>query len=129
MRILEITIDDVLVRAELLVEEAPVTCENIKSFSPIQGLLNHAKICDNEVFVMVPFYQDKTENMKIPEIGELGYWVARQTICIWFDKTVPLGPSNIFARILPEDIKRFAEVGRRVWTNEKDIFIKMEIKN
>lgn len=117
VKILEITIGDVIVEAELFEDKAPLISNKIIESSPLEGRLNHAKVCDNEVFFMSNFYQDIMENVKLPESGDIGYWAVRQTICIWFDETIPLGPSIVFAKIFPEDLAKFSEEARKVWKN------------
>ncbi len=85
--------------AELLIEEAPRTCERIRAALPLTGLLSHAKLVDREVFFQVPFFIDEMENLKRSEKGDLAFWNARQTLCIFFDDMVPLGPVSTFGRV------------------------------
>lgn len=85
--------------AELLTDQAPKTCRIIEDALPLTGILSHAKLVDREVFFQVPFFIDEPENMKRSEKGDLGYWNARQTVCIFFDDMVPLGPVATFGRI------------------------------
>lgn len=87
------------VTAELLTEEAPRTCQIIEKALPLTGLLSHAKLVDREVFFQVPFFIDELENLKLSEKGDLAFWNARQTLCIFFDDMVPLGPVTTFGRI------------------------------
>ncbi|MGI6096849.1 MAG: DUF3830 family protein [Dethiobacteria bacterium] len=125
---LEITIGDVVARAELLENEAPKLCTEIEKAAPLlEGKLNHAKVCDNEVFFQAPFFSDELENMIVPQPGDIAYWIARQTICIWYDETTPLGPANVFARIIPEDRHLFAAEASKVWENQ-GTHIKMVVK-
>ena len=107
--------------AELLTDLAPKTCRIIEDALPLSGMLSHAKLVDREVFFQVPFFIDETENMKLSERGDLAYWNARQTLCIFFDDMVPLGPVTTFGRItgnLEELQREAAEVwekpGKRV---------------
>jgi hypothetical protein len=85
--------------ADLLTDLAPRTCRIIEDALPLTGILSHAKLVDREVFFQVPFFIDEPENMKVSEKGELAYWNARQTLCIFFDDMVPLGPVTTFGRI------------------------------
>jgi hypothetical protein len=85
--------------AELLMDQAPKTCRIIEDALPLAGVLSHAKLVDREVFFQVPFFIDEPENMKLSEKGDLAYWNARQTLCIFFDDMVPLGPVATFGRI------------------------------
>jgi len=84
---------------DLLTDLAPRTCRIIEDALPLTGILSHAKLVDREVFFQVPFFIDEPENMKVSEKGELAYWNARQTLCIFFDDMVPLGPVTTFGRI------------------------------
>ena len=85
--------------AELLTDLAPKTCRIIEDALPLTGVLSHAKLVDREVFFQVPFFIDESENVKLSEKGDLAYWNARQTVCIFFDDIVPLGPVTTFGRI------------------------------
>jgi len=104
-------------RADLFEKEAPKTCKLLKKYSPLDGLLNHAKICDHEVFFQAPFFIDEKENPKIPIPGDIGFWNVRQTICIWYDKMEPLGPTNLFARIT-ENLEGFQKDARNTWSKQ-----------
>ncbi len=85
--------------AELLTDLAPKTCRIIAAALPLTGILSHAKLVDREVFFQVPFFIDEPENLKLSEKGDLAYWNARQTLCIFFDDMVPLGPVTTFGQI------------------------------
>ena len=85
--------------AELLTDLAPKTCRIIEDALPLTGVLSHAKLVDREVFFQVPVFIDEPENARLSENGDLAYWNARQTLCIFFDDMVPLGPVTTFGRI------------------------------
>jgi hypothetical protein len=85
--------------AALLTDLAPKTCRIIAAALPLRGILSHAKLVDREVFFQVPFFIDEPENLTLSEKGDLAYWNARQTLCIFFDDMVPLGPVTTFGRI------------------------------
>jgi hypothetical protein len=85
--------------AELLTDLAPRTCRIIEEALPLAGILSHAKLVDREVFFQVPFFIDEPENLKLSEKGDLAFWNGRQTLCIFFDDMVPLGPVPTFGRI------------------------------
>ncbi len=112
-----ITIGREKVWAELFEKEAPKTCRVIKRHAPLEGFLNHAKICDHEVFFQAPFFIDAKENPKFPVPGDIGFWNIRQTICIWYDKMEPLGPTNLFARITG-NLKGFQKEARKTWSKQ-----------
>ena len=96
---IQIHIGKEVVTAELLTDLAPRTCRAIEAALPITGLLNHAKLVDREVLFQVPFFVDGRENDKRSEKGDLGFSNARQTICMFYDDTIPLGPCATFGRI------------------------------
>ena len=126
MKKLKITIGDVEVKARLLLEKAPNTIKILESSQKdLVGKLNHAKICDNEVFFQSPVFIDGKENPVYPVAGDIGYWTVRQTICIWYGEMEPLGPTNLFAQIELEDLPKFATEGKKVW-NQQGTLIKFE---
>jgi hypothetical protein len=99
--------------AELLNEAAPQTCAAIEAALPLTGVLSHAKLVDREVFFPVPFYIDAQENPKVSEKGDLAFWNARQTFCIFYDDMVPLGATPTFGR-LTGNLEGFQRVARKV---------------
>lgn len=103
-------------QAELLEAAAPQTCALLKDYLPAVSLLGHAKVCDNEITALVPFFIDLEENMVRPGAGDIGFWRLRPTICMWYDDMEPLGPTNLFARVAKNDLARFQAMARRVWT-------------
>ena len=96
---ISIQIGKEVITAELLTDLAPRTCRAIEAALPIKGFLNHAKLVDREVLFQVPIFVDGRENNKRSEKGDLGFSNGRQTICIFYDDTVPLGPCATFGRI------------------------------
>ena len=111
---LTILIGDEECTAELLNEEAPRICAAIEEVLPLTGVLSHAKLVDREVFFPVPFYIDAQENPRVSEKGDLAFWNARQTFCIFYDDMVPLGATPTFGRIT-ENLEGFQWVARKVW--------------
>jgi hypothetical protein len=109
-----ILIGDEECTAELLTEQAPRTCEAIENALPLTGLLNHAKLVDREVFFQVPFFIDERENLKVSEKGDLSFWNVRQTLCIFYDDMVPLGPASTFGRITG-NLEGFQKEAAKVW--------------
>ena len=99
---------------ELLTEQAPRTCEIIEQALPITGLATHAKLVDREVFFPVPFYIDAEENSKVSEKGDLAFWNARQTLCIFYDDMTPLGATPTFGRITG-NLAGFQREAVKVW--------------
>ena len=114
---LKIRLGDQIVRAKLLEDNAPRTCEIVKAHLPMVSRLSHAKICDNEVFFQVPFFIDEKENFTLPKAGDIGFWNVRQTICVWYDQMEPLGPTILFARII-ENLEGFKKVAMETWSQQ-----------
>ena len=111
---LTILIDNEECTAELLNEEAPRICAAIEEALPLTGVLSHAKLVDREVFFPVPFYVDAQENPKVSEKGDLAFWNARQTFCIFYDDMVPLGATPTFGRITG-NLEGFQRLATKVW--------------
>ena len=109
-----IVIGDEECTAELLIEQAPRTCEIIENALPLSGMATHAKLVDREVFFPVPFYIDESENPKVSEKGDLAFWNARQTLCIFYDDMKPLGATPTFGRITG-NLEGFQREAVKVW--------------
>ena len=118
MKQAKITIGGQVVRAKLMHEDTSEFIRVLEQNVPIEGKLNHAKICDNEVFFLAPFHKDEKENPVVPVAGDIGYYPVRQTITVWYGPMQPLGPSTVFAKIYPEDLPKFAGVASQVWANQ-----------
>jgi hypothetical protein len=118
MTTMKITISNVTARGELLEKEAPVTCARMKEAMPIEGMLTSAKICNNEVLFSVPFFIDQEENERLEAPGDIGFWNAPQTICIFYDEPKgTLGPMGIWARII-ENLEGFKREANKVFANQ-----------
>lgn len=100
--------------AELLTEQAPRTCEIIEQALPISGMATHAKLVDREVFFPVPFFIDEQENPRVSQKGDIAFWNARQTICIFYDDMTPLGATPTFGRITG-NLEGFQREAVKVW--------------
>ncbi|UCC85790.1 MAG: DUF3830 family protein [Anaerolineales bacterium] len=100
--------------AELLTEQAPRTCEIIEQALPISGMATHAKLVDREVFFPVPFFVDEQENPTVSQKGDIAFWNARQTICIFYDDMTPLGATPTFGRITG-NLEGFQREAVKVW--------------
>ena len=109
-----IQIGEEVCTVELLTEQAPRTCEIIEQALPITGLATHAKLVDREVFFPVPFYIDAEENPKVSEKGDLAFWNARQTLCIFYDDMTPLGATPTFGQITG-NLAGFQREAVKVW--------------
>lgn len=111
-----IQIGDEECTAELLTEQAPRTCAIIEQALPISGLATHAKLVGREVFFPVPFYIDAGENAQVSQKGDLAFWNARQTLCIFYDDMTPLGATPTFGRITG-NLAGFQREAVKVWQN------------
>jgi hypothetical protein len=109
-----IVIGDETGTVELLTEQAPQICEAIERALPLTGVLSHAKLVDREVFFPVPFYIDAHENAKLSEKGDLAFWGARQTVCIFYDDMTPLGATPTFGRITT-NLEGLQREAAKVW--------------
>jgi hypothetical protein len=101
--------------AVLLDDQAPRTCDAIWNALPYETQVVSAVICRHELIFMMPLIIEM-ENPKIPTVGDIGYWCARQCVNMWYDKTEPLGSTNLFARIV-ENLDGFAREAEKVWKN------------
>ncbi len=126
MKHLQITIGDQVFRAKLMTETAPEFVKVFESYLPLEGLANHAKICDNEFFIPLPLFRDEKENPVFPEAGDIGYFPVRQTVCFWYDVTNPLGPTTVIAKVYPEELERLARHCANAW-EKQGAYIKYEI--
>ena len=111
-----ILIGDEECTAELLTEQAPRMCEIIEKALPLTGMATHAKLVSREIFFPVPFYMDEQENPKVSEKGDLAFWNARQTLCIFYDDMKPLGATPTFGRITG-NLEGFQREAVKVWKN------------
>ena len=108
------TIGDEECTVELLTEQAPHTCKIIEGILPLAGMATHAKLVNREVFFPVPFYIDEQENPQVSEKGDLAFWNARQTLCIFYDDMKPLGATPTFGRITG-NLEGFQREAVKVW--------------
>ena len=108
------TIGDEACTVELLTAQAPRTCEIIEGALPLAGMATHAKLVSREVFFPVPFYIDEQENPQVSEKGDLAFWNARQTLCIFYDDMKPLGATPTFGRIT-RNLEGFQREAVKVW--------------
>ena len=112
MRKLQITIADVVIRAELF--ETP-TADAIYGSLPFSGTAN---TWGDEVYFSVPASASKEEDARaVVEAGELAFWVEGSSIAIGYGPT-PIShgdeirlaaPTNIWGRAL-DDVRSLASV-------------------
>jgi hypothetical protein len=111
---ISVLIGDQECTVELLTEQAPRTCEIIEQGLPISGMATHAKLVDREIFFPVPFFIDEQENPRVSQKGDIAFWNARQTICIFYDDMTPLGATPTFGRITG-NLEGFQREAVKVW--------------
>ena len=103
-------------KAELLDEDAPRTCEAVWKALPLQAKIMQARFAGEEMYF-------KTDIMGVPEneIEPKGGDIAFNTnpqwraICIYYGDNLRLkNPFNLFARII-NDKEELKQIGERVW--------------
>jgi hypothetical protein len=104
--------------AKLLYDDAPRTVREILEACPFESRLSHAKICDNEFFFQAPINIDEMENPVYSEVGHMAFFNIRQTVCVWYSNTVPLGNCDLFALIEEGDLPRLAEEASKIWDKQ-----------
>ncbi|MGV9172067.1 MAG: cyclophilin-like fold protein [Promethearchaeia archaeon] len=100
------------VKAELLTEKNPKTCEKIWQNLPLD--LNLSR-WGEELYGSIPVKIEEENAQEECEVGDIGYWLSGSGFCIFFGKT-PASTSdkpkaasavNVFAKIVDEDPKIF----------------------
>lgn len=100
------------VKAELLTEKNPKTCEKIWQNLPLE--LNLSR-WGEELYGSIPVEIEEENAQEECEIGDIGYWLSGSGFCIFFGKTPAstsekpkaASPMNVFAKIVDEDPKIF----------------------
>lgn len=128
MKKMKLTMGDYVVYAALHDDKIPKTIAEIEKNLPAVGCIRHAKICDNEWMLPMPFAIDVDEpNNKIrPVPGDIGYNRLGQFFCSWYDDMVPLGYTNLVATVAPEDLPGYTEHMHKVWATPGEK-VKVEI--
>lgn len=116
--------------AILLEKEAPNVCKAIWAVLPAEAPVHHAKICNHELIFPLPITNLIlgggswwTENSKIPVPGDIAWWPTRNCINIWYGECIPLGETDIFAKII-DNLAGFGKEARKTWI-EPGIHVKM----
>lgn len=117
MKKLKLTMKDYSVFADLCTDKIPLTIQAIEQQLPAKGLLRHAKICDNEWMLPLPFKIDVEEkpNRLKPSPGDIGFNAGLQIFCGWYLPMKPLGFTNKIATVAPKDMPVYAEHMGRCW--------------
>ena len=117
MKKLKFTFEGKTFYADMETDRAPKTCAAVEAACPFRSILLSAKVCHNEAVFRAPpsCLADEVENPVFSTPGDIVFWGIRQVICIFYDDMVALNTSNRFAVMTPEDTKRFALEGQRIW--------------
>ena len=83
-------------------------------FSSLSTSISAALRTLSSVFFPIPFFIDEQENPRVSEKGDIAFWNARQTICIFYDDMQPLGPTPTFGRITG-NLEGFQREAVKVW--------------
>jgi len=110
----EMKVGTTTVRAELLTSEAPKLCRAFQRNLPVNSFGVNAKFAGEETIVMLPFYADHENQVGSVSPGDIGYYPTRQTLCVFYGKIMPFAGVSLFARVVPEDLKKAQEVGKQI---------------
>ena len=86
--------------AELLEEQAPTVAAKFWQSLPLTSFAIHAKFAGGEIIVMVPFFADAENEVLQVGPGDIGYFPAMQTMCIFYGDVAPFGYVSVFARVV-----------------------------
>jgi hypothetical protein len=122
MKKLKLTMNGVVLYAKTHNDHAPNLIAAIEKSLPVTGLVRHARVCDMEWELPVPWTIDTgtNENLRIPRQGDIVYFPPAQMICGWYgdaDYAPPLGPCNVIATIYESDFFSYKKLFSDVWRN------------
>ena len=63
---------------------------------------------------MLPFYEGPENEVPSVAPGDIGYYPARQTLCLFYGEIMPFASVSLFARVHPDDLGAAQEAGRAV---------------
>jgi len=101
---------------ELLWDKAPGICEALWFRLPLESFVTTAKICSGEIIFMLPFVAEG-ENMQWPKTGDVGWWVKRQSVNIWYGDAGPLGPlgpTALFGKVT-KNLAGIEQEAQKIW--------------
>ncbi|MDA1188763.1 MAG: cyclophilin-like fold protein, partial [Chloroflexi bacterium] len=110
----EMKVGNTTVRAELLTKEAPKICRAFQRSLPVKSFGVNAKFAGDETIAMLPFYADHENLVGSVSPGDIGYYPTRQTLCVFYGKIMPFAGVTLFARVVPDDLKKSQEVGKQI---------------
>jgi hypothetical protein len=126
-----IEIGDEKIEAELLWDKAPVFCNALWDRLPFISHVGVAKICSHELMIMAPMTMSAENIKEKPVPGDIGWWLSRSSINIWYDDLGPLGPlgpTNIYFARVTKNLEGAARVAARNWVRggEKAVLKKLD---
>jgi len=101
---------------ELLWDKAPNICEALWSRLPLESFVTPAKVCSSEIIFMLPFMVEG-ENMVWPKTGDVGWWVKRASVNIWYNDAGPLGPlgpTALFGKVT-KNLEGIEREAKNIW--------------
>ena len=116
-REIEIQVGGQTAIAELMEDVAPKTCEAVWNVLPCKGTLVHAKIAGGEFFFKVPAFIDLENPTKQQQAGNVAYWDAGQSVCLFYEALPGVGHVNTFARIT-QNLEGIAREGKKGWEQQ-----------
>jgi hypothetical protein len=115
---IEIELGDEVFEAELTREFSPKTFEKIVESLPIES---EVKTWGDELYFEVPVIMGEENALGFVSKGDIGYWPAGRTLCIFYGKTplsesdekiIPTSPVNIVGNLKePERLKKLRPRG------------------
>ena len=102
------------VRVVLLEDDAPRICSAFRACLPLDSFAVHAKFAGEELIAMLPFYEGPENEVPSVAPGDIGYYPARQTLCLFYGEIMPFASVSLFARVHPDDLGAAQEAGRAV---------------
>ena len=102
------------VRVVLLEDDAPRICSAFRACLPLGSFAVHAKFAGEELIAMLPFYEGPENEVPSVAPGDIGYYPARQTLCLFYGEIMPFASVSLFARVHPDDLGAAQEAGRAV---------------
>ncbi len=102
------------VRVFLLDGDAPRICSAFRACLPLDSFAVHAKFAGEELIVMTPFYEEPENEVPSVSPGDIGYYPARQTLCLFYGEIAPFASVSLFARVHPDDLDAARQAGQTI---------------
>ncbi len=114
------------IRFRLYMEEAPETCRAFYNLLPFTETFYHARVSGQEIWIdKAPTLDIIQENASVfVEVGEVVYGPqyplrAKTSNCmgIYYGEGKGLDSSNIFAKVVDDDLDLLKKLGDNIWMN------------